>query len=101
MGGGDNDVAAMAASGLNWDVLEDRVRECLRIEHYAYSTEQTYLGWIKRFVAFNGWRKVSVRRTPSSEILPHAAYYAHERKNFTWKRINQDSTQARTSGRRW
>lgn len=49
----------MAANGLNWTVLEARVRDCLRIEHYSYSTEQTYVGWIKRFVAFNRWRKPS------------------------------------------
>jgi len=50
---------AMAATGLNWPVLEARVRDCLRIEHYSYSTEQTYVGWIRRFVAFNRWRKPS------------------------------------------
>ena len=77
MGGGDNDVAAMAASGLNWDVLEDRVRECLRIEHYAYSTEQTYLGWIKRFVAFNGWRKPSkLEASDVRAFLKHLAIEA-------------------------
>ena len=51
--------AAMAATGLNWRVLEERARDCLRVEHYSYSTEQTYVGWIRRFVAFHGWRKPS------------------------------------------
>lgn len=50
---------ANVATGLDWRVLEERVRDCLRIKHYSYSTEQTYIGWIKRFVAFNGWRKPS------------------------------------------
>jgi hypothetical protein len=57
--GGSCERAAMAATGLNWPVLEARVRDCLRIEHYSYSTEQTYVGWIRRFVAFNRWRKPS------------------------------------------
>ena len=35
------------------------MRDCLRLEHYAYATEQTYVGWIRRFVAFHGWRKPS------------------------------------------
>jgi integron integrase len=47
------------ATGLNWGVLENHVRDCLRVEHYSYSTEQTYVAWIKRFVAFNNWRKPS------------------------------------------
>lgn len=57
--GGSRENAAMAATGLNWTALEARVRDCLRIEHYSYSTEQTYVGWIKRYVAFNRWRKPS------------------------------------------
>jgi len=48
-----------ASDGVNWQVLEDKVRECLRVEHYAYRTEQTYLGWIRRFVIFHQWRKPS------------------------------------------
>ena len=35
---GDDDRAAMAETGLDWHVLEEHVRENLRIEHYAYST---------------------------------------------------------------
>ena len=35
---GDGDRAAMAETGLDWRVLEERVRESLRIEHYSYST---------------------------------------------------------------
>jgi len=29
------------------------------MEHYAYRTEQTYLGWIRQFVVFHKWRKPS------------------------------------------
>jgi hypothetical protein len=48
-----------ATNSVNWPVLDARVRECLRLEHYSYRTEQTYVGWIRRFVIFHGWRKPS------------------------------------------
>ena len=44
---------------VNWKVLEAKTIECLRIAHYSYRTEQTYVGWIRRFVIFHGWRKPS------------------------------------------
>jgi integron integrase len=31
----------------------------LRLEHYSYRTEQAYVAWIRRFVAFHQWRKPS------------------------------------------
>ncbi len=36
--------------------LLDRVRAALRARHYSYRTEQAYVGWIRRFVLFNGKR---------------------------------------------
>ena len=36
--------------------LLDQVRDALRRKHYAYSTEQAYLHWIKRFILFHGIR---------------------------------------------
>jgi len=33
--------------------LLDRVREQLRLKHYSYRTEQTYLHWIKRYILFH------------------------------------------------
>jgi integron integrase len=44
---------------VNWRVLDAKIRECCRMEHYAYRTEQTYLGWIRQFVVFHKWRKPS------------------------------------------
>lgn len=46
-------------TAVNWRALDARVRECLRLEHYAYRTEQAYVAWIRRFVAFHQWRKPS------------------------------------------
>ena len=49
-----------AVSGkTNWPLLEARVRETLRVAHYSYRTEQTYLGWIRQFVEFHQGRKPS------------------------------------------
>jgi integron integrase len=36
--------------------LLDRVREKLRIKHYSYQTEKTYIGWIKRYIFFHDKR---------------------------------------------
>ena len=33
--------------------LLDQVRDVMRLKHYAYRTERTYTGWIKRFVLFH------------------------------------------------
>ena len=34
--------------------LLDRVRDVLRVNHYSLRTEEAYLGWIRRFILFNG-----------------------------------------------
>jgi hypothetical protein len=36
--------------------LLDQVRDKLRVKHYSIRTEQTYSGWIKRFIRFAGKR---------------------------------------------
>ena len=33
--------------------LLDRIREQLRLKHYSYRTEETYLHWIKRYILFH------------------------------------------------
>jgi len=35
---------AGAPGPVNWPVLDAKIRECLRVGHYSYRTEQTYLG---------------------------------------------------------
>ena len=50
---------ACPAGTCNWGVLEERMRDVLRTEHYSYSTEQTYVGWVRRYVAFHRWTKPS------------------------------------------
>ncbi len=34
--------------------LMDQVRETLRLYHYAYNTEKSYVEWILKFIRFNG-----------------------------------------------
>jgi site-specific recombinase XerD len=36
--------------------LLDQVRDAIRIKHYSYRTEQTYVDWIKRYILFHGKR---------------------------------------------
>ncbi len=36
--------------------LLDRVRAEIRKKHYSLSTEESYVGWIKRFILFHGKR---------------------------------------------
>lgn len=36
--------------------LLDQVREAIRLKHYSYRTEQTYVDWIKRFILFHNKR---------------------------------------------
>jgi len=44
---------------INQPKLLDQVRNCLRIKHYAYSTEKTYIDWIRRFILFHNKRHPS------------------------------------------
>jgi hypothetical protein len=41
--------------------LLDQVRQAIRVRHYSYQTERTYLHWVERFVRFHkgpgGWRR--------------------------------------------
>lgn len=36
--------------------LLDQVRDCLRVRRYSIRTEQSYIGWIKRFIFFHDKR---------------------------------------------
>ena len=36
--------------------LLDLVRDRLRVKHYSIRTEESYLGWIKRYIYFHGKR---------------------------------------------
>ena len=36
--------------------LIDQIRKAIRVKHYSYRTEQTYIYWIKKFILFNNKR---------------------------------------------
>lgn len=36
--------------------LLDQLREILRLKHYSYRTEQSYVDWVRRFILFHGKR---------------------------------------------
>ncbi|CAN5876313.1 integron integrase [soil metagenome] len=36
--------------------LLDQVRQAIRVRHYSRRTEEAYVGWIRRFIVFNGKR---------------------------------------------
>jgi hypothetical protein len=70
----DADVPAGRPGSVNWSAPAERTKETLRVEHYSYRTEQTYLAWIRRYVAFSGWRKPSTLGAGEvREFLRHLA----------------------------
>jgi hypothetical protein len=34
--------------------LLDSMRDALRVKHYSYRTEESYLGWVRRYILFHG-----------------------------------------------
>ncbi|MBI1880119.1 MAG: integron integrase [Chloroflexi bacterium] len=54
--------------------LLDQVRHILRLKHYSYRTEETYLDWIKRFILFHHKRHPQEMGIPEIEaFLTHLA----------------------------
>jgi hypothetical protein len=44
--------------------LLDQVRDAIRLKHYSYSTEKTYVLWIRRFILFHNKRHPAEMSTP-------------------------------------
>jgi len=66
--------AGPAAGKTNWRALQAKTRETLRVAHYSYRTEQTYLGWIRKFVAYHQDRKPSTMEADHvRDFLRHLA----------------------------
>lgn len=59
--------------------LMDQVREVLRYYHYAYSTEQTYCEWIKRYLKFHGFKR-HPKEMGSAEVERYLSHLATEGK---------------------
>lgn len=58
--------------------LLDEVRRQIRIRHYAYSTERTYVYWTKFFVRFHRMRHP--REMGGAEVEAFLSYLASDRK---------------------
>ncbi len=72
-----NDRAPVALPERPTRRLSDIVREQLRMEHYAYRTERTYLMWMKRFVYFHDRR--DPREMGAAEVREFLGYLADQR----------------------
>lgn len=57
--------------------LLDQVRAQLRLNHYSYRTEETYVDWIRRFILFHGKRRL--KNMGAAEIESFISHLAAER----------------------
>lgn len=57
--------------------LLDRVRDAIRLKHYAYRTEDTYVSWIKQYILFHDKRHPDEMGT--AELEAFLTYLAQER----------------------
>jgi site-specific recombinase XerD len=56
--------------------LLDQVRDALRVKHYAYSTEESYLQWIRRYILFHNKRHPKDMAEPEVQaFLTHLAVH--------------------------
>jgi len=54
--------------------LLDQVRDAIRLKHYAYRTEETYVQWIRRYILFHHQRHPEAMGKAASEaFLTHLA----------------------------
>jgi site-specific recombinase XerD len=54
--------------------LLDRVREIIRIKHYSYRTEETYVFWIRRYILFHDQQHPKDMNSAETEaFLSHLA----------------------------
>ena len=56
--------------------LLDQVRDRLRLKNYSYATEQTYIGWIRRYILFH--QKRHPAEMGKAEIEAFLTYLAVE-----------------------
>jgi Phage integrase, N-terminal SAM-like domain len=54
--------------------LLDQVRDAIRLKHYSYRTEETYVQWIRRYILFHNKRHPQEMGVPEIEaFLTHLA----------------------------
>ena len=58
--------------------LLDQVRAVIRVRHYSFRTEETYVHWIRRFILFHHKRHPRDMGAPEvGEFLTHLAVKGH------------------------
>ena len=58
--------------------LIDRIRYIIRMKHYSYETEKTYISWIRRFILYHQKRHpMEMGEQEISEFLSHLAVKEH------------------------
>ena len=58
--------------------LLDQMRDTLRVKHYSYRTEDTYIEWVRRFILFHGKRHPKEMGGPEIEaFITHLAVERH------------------------
>lgn len=63
----------------DYQEIRQKLREALRIKHYAYSTERSYMEWFERFYTYvtntkcEDWQKQVVDETNVRDFLSHLA----------------------------
>lgn len=56
--------------------LLDQVRDVIRLKHYAYRTQETYVQWIRRFILFHNKRHPNEMGTAEvTQFLTHLAVH--------------------------
>jgi integron integrase len=63
---------------LNKPKLLDQVRQRIRLKHYSYRTEQSYIGWIKRYILY--YQKRHPQEMGKAEVEGFLNYLATEKK---------------------
>ena len=54
--------------------LLEAVRDAIRVKHYSYRTEKSYINWIKRYMRFHNWQHPRNMGSPEIEaFLTHLA----------------------------
>jgi len=73
--------AASLESKTKWDVIETNARNAMRLRHMSYSTEKTYLMWLRSFCGFVGGKPPDDLTV--SDMQQFLSYLAVERKVST------------------
>jgi site-specific recombinase XerD len=67
----------------NLNQISNNMREILRLKHYSYKTERSYIGWVKRFYYYiNEVKKgnIQAEKLSSDDVRNYLSYLAIKKK---------------------